>query len=122
MPDETAKIGDAYWVYASATRAPQLVGKVARPMACVAERPFDIAWSGLPRISSGIRPADEPSDPMPEISPGRLERSGAWTLRFQHSVKKSATGKQGLCEYLGPLPAPEKKKVMEMYRGRNAKN
>lgn len=122
MPDKTAKIGDAYWVYAPATRAPQLVGKTARPMACVAERPFDIVWSGLPRVSSGISPADVPSEPMPEVSSDRLERSGAWTLRFQHSVKKSATGKKGLCEYLGALPATEKKKVMEMYRGRNAKS
>ena len=56
MPERDAKIGDAYWVYSRAVTNPSSVGKIARPMACVAEQPCDpTAWKALPRISLGYK-------------------------------------------------------------------
>ena len=120
MPDNRAVIGDVYWVDAQATPHPPRVGKPARPMGCVAERPRDpMVWTAVPRLSSDISPrADVASRAMPEISPTRLEREGAWSVRWIHSVYKSDTGKRGLCEYLGALPADEKQKMMDLYRNR----
>ena len=89
-------------------------------MGCVAEQPRDpVVWTAVPRLSNGILPrADVPSRAMPEISPTRLEREGAWSVRWIHSVYKSDTGKRGLCEYLGVLPADEKQRMMDLYRNR----
>ena len=88
-------------------------------MGCVAEQPRDpTAWTAVPRLSSGISCDDVPSRAMPEISSDRLEREGAWSVRWIHSVYKSDTGKRGLCEYLGALPADEKQKMMDLYRNR----
>lgn len=55
---------------------------------------------------------------MPEISPTRLEREGAWSVRWIHSVRKRDTGKKGLCEFLGALPDDEKRTMMGLYRHR----
>lgn len=89
-------------------------------MGCVAERPRDpMVWTAVPRLSSDISlRTDVASRAMPEISPTRLEREGAWSVRWIHSVYKSDTGKRGLCEYLGVLPADEKQKMMDLYRNR----
>lgn len=89
-------------------------------MGCVAEQRRDpVAWTGLPRLSSGIGPGDAPSRAMPEISATRLEREGAWSVRWIHSVWKRDTGKEGLCEFLGALPDDEKKTMMDLYRNRS---
>ena len=102
VPGSSAVIGDVYWVYREATSYPVRVGKAARPMGCVAEQPRDpAAWTGLPRLSSGIGPGDAPSRAMPEVSANRLEREGAWSVRGIHSVKKQDTGKEGLCQAPG---------------------
>ena len=120
MPDNRAIIGDVYWVDARATPHPPRVGKPARPMGCVAEQPHDpVVWTAVPRLSSDISRTDVPSRAMPEISPPRLEREGAWSVRWIHSVYKADTGKLGLCEYLGVLPADEKQKMMDLYRNRS---
>ena len=110
VPGSRASIGDVYWVNARATLRPVSVGKLSRPMGCVAEQPRDPAvWTAIPRLSSGIADVDAPSRAMPEISPTRLEREGAW----------SVTGKKGLCDYLGALPDDERKTMMSLYRGRD---
>lgn len=89
-------------------------------MGCVAEQPRDpMAWTGLPRLSSGISPSDARSRAMPEISLTRLEREGAWSVRWIHSVRKRDTGQKGLCEFLGALPDDEKKTMMDLYRNRS---
>lgn len=120
MPDGNAKIGDAYWVHGDATDAhPLRVGKVARPMACVAERPADpTAWTALPRITSDIKPNDCASRAMPEVHPTRLDRAGAWSLRWIHSVLKAKTGASDHCEFIAPLPDDERTAVMNHYRNR----
>ena len=120
VPGSRASIGDVYWVNARATLRPVSVGKLSRPMGCVAEQPRDPAvWTAIPRLSSGIADVDAPSRAMPEISPTRLEREGAWSVRWIHSVKKQDTGKKGLCDYLGGLPDDERKTMMSLYRGRD---
>lgn len=120
MPNNRAVIGDVYWVDARATEYPIRVGKPARPMGCVAEQPRDpVAWTAIPRLSSGIMSTDVPSRAMPEISPTRLEREGAWSVRWIHSVNKTDTGKMGRCEYLGALPTDERQKMMDLYRNRS---
>lgn len=89
-------------------------------MGCVAEQPRDpVVWTGLPRLSSGIDPGDAPSRAMPEISATRLEREGAWSVRWLHSVRKRDTDKEGLCEFLGALPDDEEKTMMDLYRNRS---
>lgn len=120
MPDKCAKIGDAYWVHADATTDALNVGKQARPMACVAERPADpTAWTALPRVSSGIKKSDLASRAMPEVHAERLDREGAWSLRWMHAVLKSATGVERQCEFIAALPEDEHKAVMTFYRNRS---
>jgi hypothetical protein len=118
MPGRNAKIGDAYWVNRDATEHPARVGKPARPMACVAERPTETAWTGVPRVTSDIKPEDAPSRAMPEVDPNRLNSVGAWSLRYLHPVHKQHTGTRGMCDFLGPLPDDERKVVMTLYRDR----
>lgn len=120
MPNAYAKIGDAYWVHAEATnKHPLNVGKSARPMACVAELPHDpTAWTALPRLTSDIKPEDLVSRAMPEVNAERLGREGAWSLRWIHSVSKSATGVSRRCEFIGALPKDEHNSVMAYYRNR----
>lgn len=119
MPDGDAKIGDAYWVYPDATERPALTGNKVHPMACVAERPVDpTAWTALPRISSGIGKDDLRSRAMPEVHPERLDREGAWSLRWIHPVLKSVTGVPKRCEFIAVLPDDERNAVMDFYRNR----
>ncbi len=88
-------------------------------MACVAEKPAETTWVGLPRVTSDIKPADVPSRAMPEVHATRLNKEGAWSLRYLHSVHKRHTGTKGMCEYLGVLPDDESKSVMTLYRNRH---
>jgi hypothetical protein len=118
MPQGDAKFGHAYWVSRDATEHPARVGRLVRPMACMAERRNDTAWSGLPRITSDVKPGDQQSRPMPEIHATRLGEAGWWTARYIHPVHKSVTGVAGMCEYLGKLPADELKVARAVYQSR----
>jgi hypothetical protein len=118
VPGKTAKIGDAYRVHRDAAEHPARVGRPARPMACVAERPTDTTWLGLPRVTSDIKPGDVPSRAMPEVDPTHLGKAGAWSLRYIHPVHKQHTGTTGKCEFLGVLPEDERNIVMTLYRNR----
>ncbi|MFH5211217.1 hypothetical protein ACHIPZ_23855 [Antrihabitans sp. NCIMB 15449] len=118
MPDGEAKFGDVYWVNKDATEHPTRVGKPVRPMACMAERPNDTVWSGLPRITSDMKSGDQPSRAMPEVHPTRLGESGWWTARYIHPVHKRVTGVARVCEYLGELPTEELKVAKAVYRSR----
>lgn len=118
VPGRDAKIGDAYWVNREATEHPPRVGRRVRPMACVAERRAETTWLGLPRLTSDIKPGDVPSRAMPEIHATRLDRAGAWSLRYIHPVHKQHTGTKGMCEFLGALPEDECAVVMTLYRNR----
>jgi hypothetical protein len=118
MPDGDAKFGDVYWVNKDATKNPARVGKQARPMACMAERREETAWSGLPRVTSDAKPEDQPSRAMPEIHATRLGAAGWWTARYIHPVHKDVTGHASKCQYLGKLPKDEEKVAREVYRAR----
>ena len=77
-----------------------------------------VVCTAVLRGASGVSCKEVLSHAMPEILSDRLEREGAWSVRWIHSVYKSDTGKRGLCEYLGALPADEKQKMMDLYRNR----
>jgi hypothetical protein len=97
MPHRDAKVGDAYWLNKDATEHPPRVGKHARPMACMADRPNETVWSGLPRVTSNMKPEDRASRVMPEIHATRLAEPGWWSARYIHPVHKNVTGE--LCSH-----------------------
>lgn len=117
MPGPIAELGDVYWVYRDVTDKPWAFGeKLSRPCGCVAARPADpTTWTALPRLSSGISSKDLPSPAMPEIN---IDRDGAWSLRWIHQVHKDKTGGRA-CEFLGPLPDEERKRLIAYYRSRH---
>jgi hypothetical protein len=118
MPGGDAKFGDVYWVNKDATKNPARVGKPVRPMACMDERREDTTWAGLPRVTSDVKPEDQPSRAMPEIHAKRLGDAGWWTARYIHPVYKAVTGDRHKCEYLGKLPADEQKTARAVYQNR----
>ena len=118
MPGQQAEVGDAYWVHKDATAYPPRVGKPARPMACMNERPNETTWHGLPRVTSDRKPGDQASRAMPEIHATRLGAAGWWTARYIHPVHKSVTGHRDKCEYLGKLPADELNTARDVYQNR----
>lgn len=115
MPGESAEFGDAYWMNREASLHPARVGKAARPVACMAERPLDTTWAGLPRVTSDVKAGDLASAPMPALG---LDRAGWWTARYVHPVLKTMTGVRGRCDYLGKLPASEVKIARKVYSRR----
>lgn len=82
---------------------------------CVAERPGDSVWTGLARITTGIRPEDLPSPEDPTL---KLTKEGAWSLRFIMSVSKELTGHPNYCNYLSQMSGPQREEVLNFYRGR----
>ena len=116
MPGPDAALGDVYWVYRNVTEKPWTFGeKTSRPCGCVAARRFDLTtWTALPRLSSGTTADDLPSPAMPQI---RLDKAGAWSLRWIHQVRKDKTGGEA-CEFLGALPDDERERLVDFYRNR----
>lgn len=117
MPGPDAALGDVCWVYRNITDKPWTFGeKTSRPCGCVAPRPFDATtWTAPPRLSSGIEAGDLPGREMPEI---RLDKPGAWSLRWVHQVHKDKTGGDA-CEFLGALPDDERERLVTFHRNRH---
>jgi hypothetical protein len=84
----------------------------------MAELANDTVWRGLPRVTTDVKPGDEPSRAMPDIDEPRLGKAGWWSSRNIHPVYKDLTGVTGHCEYLGELPKEEVKVARKVYQNR----
>lgn len=67
---------------------------------CCDTNPVETTWSALPRVTTDIQPDDYASPPIPGIG---LDKQGAWTARYIHSVFKAKTG-TAECPYMGAVP------------------
>lgn len=118
MPENTPDNGDLYQVYRNTTKVPVAVGKLKRPMVCVAKRPPESkTWKAMARSSSDGRPleGDIPSPVQLDLG---LDLEGHWSLRWLHDVLREKTGTPA-CEFKGQLVDPEKGNVIELYRNRH---
>lgn len=118
MPESAPENGDVYKVYRKTTAAPLAVGKLVRPMVCVAKRPPESeTWKAMARSTTDGRPhkGDVSSPAQLDLE---LDQEGHWSLRWLHDVLREKTGTPA-CEFKGELVDPEKNNVIELYRNRH---
>lgn len=112
MPDDNAATGDVYQVYRNVTTAPRTFGeKRKRPCVCADPGAQETTWTGVSRLTNGIHSSDLPSKAITAIG---LDKDGAWSTRFIHSVYKTKTGGPA-CEFMGELPPEVLDKLVEKY-------
>lgn len=110
--------GDVYKVYRNTTTKSAAVGKLVRPMVCVAKRPPESeTWKAMARSTTDGRPheGDVDSSAQPDLG---LDQDGHWSLRWLHDVLREKTGTPA-CEFKGKLMDPEKSSVLDLYRSRH---
>lgn len=116
MPGTEVEFADVYLVAKAATVNPARLGKLTRPLVCMAERPDDTVWTGLPRSTTGTRDSDaRDSAPVPHLG---LDKKGWWTARYVHPVLKVKTGVPGVCDFKGKLPEDQVKLARQVFKNR----